>query len=164
MKTINFRNAVQAALFTCELRGQISDGYWENSTPHDHWKVWSTASISVDPKNVGINFYPSRKYNFNRKDLVDIVGYRMLNICNMAENNLPLEIIDQFNDWNPTCNYSGEYWNKKRAEFKKFFGTVENFQKARTGSYDYKKLRSELKDMSDIIKTTNSRFKSLLTY
>jgi hypothetical protein len=54
--------------------------------------------------------------------------------------------------------------NKKRAEFKKFFGTVENFQKARTGSYDYKKLRSELKDMSDIIKTTNSRFKSLLTY
>jgi hypothetical protein len=149
---INFRNAIQAALFSCELSGQISDGMWENSRPHNHWEIWSGASVNVNPENLGKDFYAQRHYNFNSKDLLDAIGNRMLNICNMAENNLPLEIINDFNDFDPYCDYQGEYWDKKRTEFKEYFGSVEGFTEACTGSYDYKKLRKELKDMSDIIK------------
>ena len=63
MKTggiLAFRNAVQKALFDIELCGQLSDGYWENATPHDHWEVWCDAETVVDPSNVGRGFYAKR--------------------------------------------------------------------------------------------------------
>lgn len=48
MRTITFQNKVQLALFKCELSGQISDGYWENSVPHNHWRWIVNLKMEVD--------------------------------------------------------------------------------------------------------------------
>ena len=69
----------QAILMELELKGQVSDGYWENSYPHDYKPVCS-AEVIVDPDNVGINFTPSRAYNFASPKLIEYVGDRMQQI------------------------------------------------------------------------------------
>jgi hypothetical protein len=76
--TIAFDNQAQVILYECELKGQISDGFWENSRPHDHWKKPSAAAAFVSRGNTGPNFYTSRKYNFANRDLLNVVGNRMI--------------------------------------------------------------------------------------
>ena len=86
MNTINFRNNIQAALFNVELSGQISDGMWENTRPHRHFEPWCRAEVNVNPDNVGVNFYaPKNNYNFSSKELLSIVGDRMIWAANLAE-------------------------------------------------------------------------------
>lgn len=84
MKTITFRNLVQVALFDEELRGQLSDGYWENTRPLDHWRPWCDATAVVAKKGeiVGRNFYADKdNYAFDSSKLLECVGDRMLEIC-----------------------------------------------------------------------------------
>lgn len=39
------------AIYVCELLGQVSDGYWENARPYNHWKwVMNTEPEIVDGK------------------------------------------------------------------------------------------------------------------
>lgn len=84
-KMIRFANAAQAIIFECELLGQISDGYWENSRPHDHWLDFSDVKVThafhadTDGAVIGKNFHTSRKYNFSDPGLLEIVGQRMIN-------------------------------------------------------------------------------------
>ena len=77
--TIRVNNQAQKWLLENELKGQISDGKWENSGPQDHWQPWSNAKVVVDPQNPGRNF-PAQKdnYQLNSKDLLDVVGDRMV--------------------------------------------------------------------------------------
>jgi hypothetical protein len=81
---INFRNAVQAALYNLELAGQISDGCWENSRPWNHWRCMIDATGVAVPGPLGPTFQPRRKYNFNNNLLVEVVGDRMLKIARDA--------------------------------------------------------------------------------
>lgn len=77
--TLAVRNEPQKILFDEELSGQISDGMWENTVPHNHWEVWCDAEVIVDPRNVGRDFYAVRdNYNFVNRELISIVGDRML--------------------------------------------------------------------------------------
>lgn len=82
---LTVKTAVQAALFEHELKGQLSDGAWENAEPHDHWEVWCLAKVTVG-ENIGRNFYARRdSYAFSRQDmLLDIIGTRMLAIARLA--------------------------------------------------------------------------------
>ena len=74
-----FRNEVQAVLFDVELSGQISDGQWENLAIEDHWLDWSRAEVIVDPSNLGRDFFAKyESYNFVAKDLLEVIGDRML--------------------------------------------------------------------------------------
>lgn len=76
--TLVVRNKAQKILFDEELSGQISDGQWENSTPHGHWEPWCDAEVVVG-ENVGRTFYARRdSYNFLNKELLEIVGDRMV--------------------------------------------------------------------------------------
>lgn len=50
---IYFPNVSSAMIFAYELEGQISDGYWENSHPHDHWQWVSNVDVHVDPSKTG---------------------------------------------------------------------------------------------------------------
>lgn len=77
-RVIAFMNNPQVILYECELKGQISDGHWENARPMDHWKIMTDAKAIEDPSNLGPNFYPKRKYNFAAKDLVEVVDDRMI--------------------------------------------------------------------------------------
>ena len=86
-RIINFENLVQAALYNEELRGQISDGLWENSRPNGHWKQMSAATAMVALPLGPIGFYAKKSYNFANKVLLDCVGDRMLDICKTATSN-----------------------------------------------------------------------------
>lgn len=46
--TLPSRTAV--ALWVNEICGQISDGMWENSGPHNHWQFWCRLDVTVGPK------------------------------------------------------------------------------------------------------------------
>lgn len=79
---IVWRNMAQAVLYEQELKGQLSDGNWENASPEYHWHrmcdALSEVSTKEDGSDLGPNFAPVRRYNFNDKDLIDCVGDRML--------------------------------------------------------------------------------------
>ncbi|MBC7866240.1 MAG: hypothetical protein H7X88_01790 [Gloeobacteraceae cyanobacterium ES-bin-316] len=154
---INFRNVVQAGLFKCEISGQISDGMWENTKPHDHWKIWCDANVNVNPSQVGRNFYPIKdNYNLTANDMLSVIGDRMINIANMCENNCTLEDIQDFNDFEGYKHLqtsTDKYWIEKFKRFNETFTDWEGYKKAITGSYDIKKLKAELEDMKKIFKT-----------
>lgn len=79
MNTLRVRNEAQAILFEEELKGQLSDGMWENTTPHDHWIVWCDAEVVVDPLNVGRNFWARKtSYRLDHPMLLEVVGDRMI--------------------------------------------------------------------------------------
>jgi hypothetical protein len=80
--TINFRNLIQVALWDEELSGQLSDGWWENAMPYDHWKPWCAAKAQVNPANLGRNFWTARRrYDLSSPKLLEVVGERMLLAC-----------------------------------------------------------------------------------
>lgn len=81
---LRVRNLAQAIHMT-EIDGQLSDGNWENARPENHWRPWCDAIVVVDPENVGRNFYARKtSYRLNDKDLLDVVGPRMLAECYAA--------------------------------------------------------------------------------
>lgn len=65
--TLYLENASQAAIFAFEIRGQISDGHWENSRPMNHWK-WVCA---ID-FNINEQFNPS--YGGPKHKTYDVMG------------------------------------------------------------------------------------------
>ena len=79
MATITFENEQQAALWDHELVGQLSDGFWENASPHYHWEPWCRAECKVDPHHPGRDFHVDKdSYAFTSARLLDVVGDRML--------------------------------------------------------------------------------------
>jgi len=150
--TIYFRNNIQKALFECELKGQISDGNWENSRPMNHWEGPCRAAIEVDPTNPRVDgVYLRRLYDFANKELLDIVGQRMVNICNLTEAGYDSEIVDAFNEFDgyKHCeNEKNEYWTEKFKLFYQTFGSWENYHNIlSTGKWNMKNMKKELQDM-----------------
>jgi len=169
-RTIYFENAVQVALYKCELSGQISDGHWENSRPLDHWKIMCDAWVGVerisatDPKYdrpAGINFQPKRRYNFAAPELLEVVGQRMLHYARLAKAGVSVELIDamdctvldlmgeirrEIRDDN-----TGEYWDQKRAELSLFDCDAIEAIISDEESYTMADLRSDLRSMSAIV-------------
>jgi hypothetical protein len=88
------RNEAQKILFEKELAGQISDGYWENSRPWNHWR-WVGRELVVEVgENVGVyGGGPVRSYNFNNKMLVEIVGERMIEYVREYDNNYDMKAL-----------------------------------------------------------------------
>ena len=66
---LHFSNISALLMYYFEMRGQISDGKYENSSPKDHWEWISRSFFIVD----GNEFYtgssryrrPNKKYNLN---------------------------------------------------------------------------------------------------
>ncbi len=96
---LNVRNIETKAMFLHELQGQLSDGFWENAKPRDHWKML----CSLKPKDVIIiapelpegflglegfdrqhYFTPRLSYNFANPELIKAVGMRMLAIARLS--------------------------------------------------------------------------------
>src|SRR6266550_2003446 len=76
--TLYVENRQQAAIYELEMKGQISDGRWENSNPPGHWRVPGEARVEVRPARIGRNFHHVRGYNFGEQELFDVVSNRML--------------------------------------------------------------------------------------
>lgn len=160
--TLRVRNIEQAAAWL-ELDGQLSDGFWENSRPYDHWRPWCDAKIVIDPKNVGRNFYASKSnYNFTAKELIDVVGLRMLAIVRIARA-LGLDVAAQL-EHAPDCvdgriDWSAS-WNQDRAvKIAEVLGIYPIEVKNRVDialadeSYTMTDLRRDLNDLKTIVKS-----------
>jgi len=80
MPTLTVNSKIQKALIEHELLGQLSDGYWENTRPHDHWKPWTHCDVVVGT-NIGRDFWVQKdNYDFNNPQLLSWLGGRMLAI------------------------------------------------------------------------------------
>ncbi len=176
---IRFANAAQATLFECELKGQISDGYWENSRPYDHWKIMRDAKVThafhADPDGavVGKNFRPKRKYNFNSKSLVDCVGKRMIAFVKFYtafpnisfDNHWDFEFDESAQEITAkVISYLKEDPTKMRGYYNEIATRTMNALSAKTVDevaemmktvdaveYNMKMLRKDLKQMSELV-------------
>lgn len=83
--TITFETITQAAIFELELKGQISDGKWENDAS-SNYETWCDADVEVsgNEDDLGRNFYVSKNLGFSSKSLFDIVGDRMCHYGRMG--------------------------------------------------------------------------------
>ena len=96
--TINFRNRAQQVLYDQEIRGQISDGHWENEDTDT--RLWYCLS-KVNSKAVGSNWKPEPKLDFADEDLIARLGGRMINyvldsgVCKRYDiNDLQKDLLD----------------------------------------------------------------------
>lgn len=80
--TITFESITQAAIFELEMKGQISDGKWENDAG-SNYKTWCDAEVKVGDE-LGRTFYVSKNLGFGSKELFDWVGDRMCHYGRMA--------------------------------------------------------------------------------
>ena len=176
--TIRFSNVREAVLYAAELKGQISDGAWENSRPYDHWKIMSDAEVKIDKSNPGLNFRPKRKYNFGNTELVDIVGDRMRMYVAIAENHPHLvdtmlsgglaadfslgSTPDKMIEYSHRTGTSGEYWKNNLLKAKKQYGASTNDELRQVykdltswldSHYSTKELKKDLRHMSSIVNT-----------
>jgi hypothetical protein len=78
--TVGFMNQAQVALYEAEIKGQISDGNWENSNPHNHWEIpcKAKAFVATCPEELGTNWIPVRYYDFANAELLEVVANRMI--------------------------------------------------------------------------------------
>lgn len=172
-------NEFQMLLFDLEIVGQLSDGHWENTKPYNHWVNWANAKVIVQPNNVGRNFRAVKdNYGLTSSDLLDVVGDRMIAMCNMQINGYSRETIDNFNDSMNDRIFKDKaesfyikfdmtdeeiiervrnnYWYKKYYEMIEIFGSYDNLVKAREGSFDLKRLKKELRGLKNCMQTPNS--------
>ena len=83
--SITFETITQAAIFEHELKGQISDGHWENDAS-SNYETWCDAEVKVsdDEDDLGRTFWVSKNLGFGSKTLFNWVGDRMQHYGRMA--------------------------------------------------------------------------------
>ena len=157
---ITFRKADQATLFDLEIVGQLSDGYWENTNPMGHWKLWCTAEVKVG-KNVGRNFYPRKdNYDLLNKDLLTCVAQRMINYVKLARrfSRAEIYILDHFLDIDGEFRgapvHTGSYWDSIRSQLAQYDGE-EIKRIVEDNSYTVKELRQDLREMKKTFRTVS---------
>lgn len=167
---LNVRNLAQKVMFDEEFSGQISDGHWENSRPYEHWQIWCKAEVVVAPTNVGRNFYAAKdNYNLASRELLDIVGGRMLTAVNLAlelgqealqiaqrAGSLPDDMYD-FMRWNKIAetrtDSSGDYAKSKVEAWKQAGITLEVVERIQTSpKYTMKQMMKDIRDLKQIMK------------
>lgn len=179
--TIRFANRAQEILFECELKGQISDGFWENALPHDHYKMMCAAHVShahdADATGavVGKNFRPMRKYDFTNRELLDIVGQRMINFVKVY---MAFPELSYDNHWDYACETDKpiseelgrnvEIWLRSQDQHASWLHSkaqavllalkvktveelVEKLKAADAVNYTMTDLRRDLKEMKEIV-------------
>jgi hypothetical protein len=153
---INFANKAQVWLWEAEISGQISDGAWENSYPHDHWKAFSDVNVGVGaPGMTGV--YTRRTYNFAQPKLLSVVGDRMLFTAKaaIAYPNAPDSVARAFNSIGDNLGALNQYDYMKKYVKEVEKATGEKIQavikKVQAVPYTMGNLRKDLKQMSDIV-------------
>lgn len=162
--TVTFRTAAQAALFECELKGQISDGKWEN-TPNTGWEQWCRVEVLVG-ENVGRSMAHVTKDNFNLadRDLLEIVGDRMLGYARLAMAGVTLDDIRKLADTVTDLNghykgvptYEGSYWDDKREWLRRWNLDWLRSVLEDESTYRRDELLADLREMKHTIRTVVS--------
>ena len=115
--TIFLPTAAAVAIWNCEVTGQLSDGTWENTRPHNHWELWCDLDAKVapgEPRVDLVNPYDGygQKTNYNILSLQTMyermLEPRMLKMGRFAKANGPVD-----KDWRGSV----EYMSETMAEF-----------------------------------------------
>jgi hypothetical protein len=155
MTKLTVRTQIQKNLFDIELSGQISDGMWENTRPFEHWKVWCDCKVEVGTE-LGRDFYAVKdNYAFNSSELLDVVGDRMLRICQLTIAGLSQEEVELCYDYDHVtlkkyASNGDKYWVEKLNKFESI--GVERIAQALLIPYDIKMMKKEINDLKKIIK------------
>lgn len=159
---LTVRNIEQQAAFL-ELDGQISDGFWENVRPFDHYKPWCKAAVVVASpgtghKDLGRNFWAARdNYNFTAKALLDVVGLRMLGLVRIAR----ALGIEAARDFEFLVGCDGQLQDSKDANALVGpggkYNPVDVLGALACTDYTLRDLRRDLNDLKVIIKNGNGR-------
>ena len=131
-KPFNVGSIEEMVLFKCEMLGQISDGFWENSRPDGHWRYPATFSnnISINPSKIGTWGEEAgkkmKKYTFENSQLFSYVGERMtytLNIFMNAPEKIKKKILkygyslDPSRIWDANKQYFGNYFTEENINY-----------------------------------------------
>lgn len=77
-----------ASLFEFVIKGQLSDGMWENTVPLDHWKFWCRLNVAYapsSPPHVRTEIpYACLKTGYNIAGLYKYICDRMLSLGQMT--------------------------------------------------------------------------------
>jgi hypothetical protein len=154
-------NRTQQVLFECELKGQLSDGYWENTNPHNHWRSWAGCEVQVNADVQGRSFAVNKdNYNFVAPVLIEAIGARMVGLARIARLDLTWEQINAIHGRLPCASFlanrpmaiempthEGSYWDEQRATLLPIIDMV-NAALADT-NYGLRQLRVDLKQLKD---------------
>jgi len=144
MSYIVFENYKQASIFENELKGQLSDGFWSNARPYNHYVNICKTEVSVGKPDV--KFYGKKNYNFINKDLISYVGKRMWDYAVVA---------DHFEDKYPLRSYGFIADNhEKIVKIYENGATKNNFDVYI--AHNIKRFELKLKDMKEVKKVLAS--------
>lgn len=171
--TIFLPTATAAALFQHELKGQFSDGLWENARPHDHWKFWNGLEVKVAPGRTQVETrWPCEctKDRYNIAALYEYVGDRMLLIGRMAKacemtgaafpgrstvEAMP-ETLQEFSDY-VTARVEGRVTGKHAYEEKHLDKvTMETAVAFYACNYTMREMKRDVKYIKDAMKTARA--------
>ena len=177
-KKLVVESVTQQAIFEMELKGQLSDGHWENASPRNHWEPWSDAEVVVaqNGEALGREFYARRdRYDYNSKKLREVVSGRMIAYARLARAGFTLaEIsvleyaIDGFTEMQVPTTFAIPEWvvkyatDEKDTASKRHYGEVlaklNAFVPAvveaalQDTSYGQPELKRDLKRLGEIVK------------
>jgi len=147
-----------ATVWEHEILGQLSDGAWENSGPHDHWEFWHKLDLAIGRPKVAYNYYGRIKNGYNLAGLIQYVGDRMVNMGRMGmalNRRLSSYEASAAEDMPPTF----EQFMADRQEAKTYSqkelqhilpGDAQKFYRTK---YDEKDLRNDLQVIKTAMKT-----------
>lgn len=159
--TITFQTRVQAALWKFEIQGQISDGMWENTKPHDHYKFWCSLDARVG-EDLGVShpqMWTKIKDNYSLTKLVEYVGDRMMNVAKMAtvtDDERAIYAADHIDDENDHMTYADGGW-RPIAEVV----DEKTMEKFRAATYTEKDLLRDLREIKRVMKIEKTYVKEI---
>lgn len=152
-----------AAIFENEIKGQLSDGAWENARPYDHWKIWSDIKCKIgSPKTIFINNRPI-KTSYNLHSLIQYVDDRMIATGKLATNFSIEEInTEKFKTLCSIAEYgihSIEKINYVKSKFESLNMSVEEVESIiSSGNYTLKDLRKDLTYIKEAMKNYTVKY------
>ena len=166
-RTLTVKSLAQRVLLENELLGQISDGMWENATPHNHYKAWNCEVVVGE--HLGRNFWACKdNYDFASKTLRDIVGGRMMVAVRLAKaygigNVSTLAYLFDDDKYTGMPSYQGKYWDGVREKITAIISREQLTPEivAQVGQdeslYNSKQLLADLKELKTIVKIRNAK-------
>lgn len=180
---IYFPNASSLLIYAWELQGQISDGYWENSRPSNHWMWVSKTNEHIDKEKIGytgpihrIKYSTEWLRKYVKKALKGQAGdynwtIRVFNIGKFGSLLSESEAMKLYNK--DTCSYivenmpedevnqeglkeaftAGKDWRQKYWEESGSFFTDEFLKKYYSSKYDWSDFEDDLDMATEAINT-----------
>jgi hypothetical protein len=155
MTILVLTSAVQAALFEYEIKGQLSDGAWENARPLDHWHDWTNVTVVVGG-HPGRNFYPNKTTYDLEGQLVLVVGDRMRALARLAMIGVDVELVRQCLDgdgnWIGAPTYAGKWYDGIREQLAQL-DLTDIKSRFEAAEYSTRELRRDLRSIKEAMKT-----------